>query len=381
MQPLKIAFVLDDGLDKPDGVQQNIITLGQWLSSQGHEVSYIVGESKRSDIKNVISISKNLNVAFNNNTLTIPLYSSKRKIKNALLKGKFDIIHVQVPYNPLMAARLIKMADKSAAIVGTFHILPSNYLAKYGTKLLSVWLSRNLKRFDRHLAVSEPAKLFAKQAFGINCRVLPNPVHIKKYKSLKNNKHRKASALKIVFLGRLVNRKGCQYLINAVRTIHKKALAENDFNVDIYGDGQLKLGLKHLVDKYKLDSLITLHGFVSEEEKVKIFQQADICVFPSISGESFGIVLVEAMAADSGVIIAGDNEGYRSVLGSVPECLVQPNKTDKLAYLLADLINSDAKRQQLKKRQQKLVGQYDVDVIGKKLLAIYNDCIKRKKSR
>lgn len=104
---MKIGFVLDDSLDKTDGVQQYIITLGSWLAKQGHNVHYLVGETHRDDIPNIHSLSKNIAVRFNKNRMSMPLKADKSKIVKLLNDEQFDIIHVQMPYSPLMAGFVV----------------------------------------------------------------------------------------------------------------------------------------------------------------------------------------------------------------------------------------------------------------------------------
>lgn len=377
--PLKIGFVLDDGLDNPDGVQQNILTLGKWLVDAGHEVKYLVGETHRNDLPGVIVLSRNLRVSFNGNRLSIPLFSSATKIKALIKNEKFDIVHVQVPYSPFMAARLLKRVGSATAIVGTFHILPTSAVSLWGTKLLGMLLFWNLKKFNRHLAVSEPASIFAKQSFGINCDILPNPVDIKKYKN--NQKIDNGSdSVRIVFLGRLVPRKGCGYLLKAIKTMLDNYPPATKFQINICGDGPQSKQLMQYAADNNLLGYMSFHGFVSEQDKIKMLRQADIAVFPSLNGESFGIVLVEAMAANGGIVIGGDNPGYRSVLGSLPESLIDPRLTDDFSKMLAQFIDSPDSRRYLLQKQQALVGQFDIDIIGPKLLKIYSDCIYAKKS-
>ncbi|MBW3569021.1 glycosyltransferase family 4 protein [Candidatus Parcubacteria bacterium] len=377
---LKIGFVLDDGLDKPDGVQQNILTLGKWLKNKGHDVVYIVGETRRTDIPSVIPLSKNLKVSFNGNRLSIPLFSSARKIQSVLTIEKFDVLHVQVPYSPIMAGRLIKRLDKKTALVGTFHILPSGFASFWGNVLLGKALSKNLKKFDKQLAVSEPAKQFARQSFKINCDILANPVNINKYRPKPRVPNNNAP-VRIFFLGRLVSRKGCGKFLEAVKHMLDKNLAKNEFYIDICGGGPHKNKLKRYANGNNLNSRVKFHGFIPESEKIKFMQQADILVFPSISGESFGIVLLEAMAAGGGVVIGGDNPGYRSVLGSLEESLVDPLDINKFSERISIFINSADARRKLHRKQQELVQQFDVNSVGAKLLDIYNDCITAKKGR
>ena len=103
---MKICFVLDDGLDRPDGVQQYILTLGSWFARKGHEVHYMVGETERKDIPNIHIMTRNIRVRFNKNRLAMPLFASKKDIAELLVKEQFDVLHVQMPYSPQFAARV-----------------------------------------------------------------------------------------------------------------------------------------------------------------------------------------------------------------------------------------------------------------------------------
>lgn len=364
---LRIAFVVDDGMDQPDGVQQYILTLGAYFINKGHHVRYLAGETKRTDIKEVLPISKNLKVRFNGNSLSTPLPASTAEIRQLLDKEKFDVIHVQMPYSPVMAGRIVKLAKDNTKIVGTFHILPLGKLQYIGTKLLGHVLRRNLKKFDKFLSVSPPAREFAKQSFGIGSEVLPNPVDIKKFK---RRTKRAEGPINIVFLGRLVPRKGCMQLLKALDLLLKED-GSLDIKIHICGDGNQRHKLEHFIKNGRLKESVTMHGFVSEEEKVRFLNDADIAVFPSISGESFGIVLTEAMAAGSGVVLAGNNPGYSSVMHDVKECLFDPKDPPSLAIKLKKLINDTDEFISIHKKQQKLVQSFDINSVGEKLLKIY----------
>lgn len=364
---LRIAFVVDDGMDKPDGVQQYILTLGEYFKSKGHNVRYLAGETKRTDIKEVLPISKNLKVRFNGNSLSTPFPASRTKIKRLLDKEKFDVIHVQMPYSPVMAGRVVHLAKNHTKIIGTFHILPLGETQYGGTKLLGYVLKRNLKKFDKFLSVSPPAREFAKQSFGIESDVLPNPVDIKKFR---RSAKREAGPINIVYLGRLVPRKGCMQLLKALDLLLEKDASLN-VRLHICGDGNQRHKLEHFVKNSRLREYVRFHGFVSEKEKVRFLNNADIAVFPSISGESFGIVLIEAMAAGAGVVIAGNNPGYASVMHEVKECLFDPKDPVSLSDKLESLISDTKQFISIHKKQQELVRSFDINVIGEKLLKIY----------
>lgn len=368
---LKIGFVLDDSLDKTDGVQQYVITLGQWMRHQGHEVHYLVGRTERQDIPNIHSLSRNIQTHFNKNRMSTPISADMKKIRKLLSKEKFDVLHVQMPYSPLLAGKIIKAAPKGTKIFGTFHIIPFSNIEKFGTKLLGLALTGSLKRFDKILSVSRPAQIFCKKSFGVGSTVLPNVVDISSFKMGKKIKKYDDGKLNIVFLGRLVERKGCGYLLQAIEGLHK-AHALDNVRVIICGKGELDKELKNYVKANQLSHIVKFVGFVSEENKPDYLATADIAVFPSTGGESFGIVLIEAMAAGSSVVLGGNNIGYQSVLGDKPDQLFDPYDTDTFMKVLNRYIKSAPNRKESSKWQRFEVEQYDVARVGNILLDQYS---------
>ncbi len=377
---LKIGFVVDDGLDSPDGVQQYVLTVGAWMKSQGHEVRYLAGETKRQDIPGLYSLTKNAKVRFSGNSLSTPLPASKSKIKQILIHEKFDILHIQVPYSPFCAGRVVRAADVNTVIVGTFHILPFNWLSRAGTWLLGRYLTLNLKKFNKMLSVSEPARLFAKKSFAIDSEVLPNPVRINSFKPSKPKAFSRKN-VQLLFVGRLVPRKGCMQLLQAIEVLARNQKVQQKFILDICGDGPLRSKLEQFVRDNNLSELVTFHGFVSEEIKIKYMQQADIAIFPSYGGESFGIVLIEAMAAGAGIVIGGDNPGYRSVLVGMEDCIVNVHSPASFADSLSRFMMEPDIRSDLHTKQQKHVKNYDIGVVGSKLLKVYKGCISASNNR
>ena len=106
---MKIGHVLDDRIDKPDGVQQVVRGLGEWMRAQGHEVHYIVGETKDTTVvPNIHVASRNWPVSFNGNKLSIPLPASQRRLRKLMNDLNLDVLHVHVPYSPFMGAKAIK---------------------------------------------------------------------------------------------------------------------------------------------------------------------------------------------------------------------------------------------------------------------------------
>lgn len=361
---LKIGFVLDDTLDTPDGVQQYVLTIGDWMSRMGHEVHYLVGETKRKDLDNVHSMAKNVKVSFNKNKLSIPLPANKKLIRQKLEQLNLDVIHVQMPYSPMFAGRVIKAAPDNVKVIGTFHIVPASWLEKTGARSLQLITKSTLKRFNNIVSVSPAAHDFAKTIFGIESTVVPNAVDVKKFRHIPVQR----KYIHIVVLGRLVERKGQIWLLKALKQVQD--IYTGEYKVSIAGKGPMRPKLEQYVKKHNIKN-VTFVGFVEESAKPKLLASADIAVFPSTGGESFGIVLIEAMAANSRVVIGGDNVGYRSVLGSHPELLVKPTSTNEFTKKLVGFMSNSTARQKAHKWNKQEIFKYDVSTVGTKLTNIY----------
>ena len=374
---MKIGFVVDDTLDKPDGVQQYVLTLGRWLSQNGHEVHYLCGETKRDDIANVHSLTKNTHVRFNGNRVSVPRPANSAKLRKLLTQERFDILHIQMPYSPVLTGKIIKNATQSTAIVGTFHILPLSWREKSASRVLYLAIRRGLKSFDEIISVSKPAAQFARSVFRHKSIVLPNVVDLKELEQSTPLPRLKDGKLNIVFLGRLVERKGSMQLLKALQVLHTQHYL-NNVRVTICGKGPLHAKLAHYIQTNHLSAHVHLAGFITEAEKGSYLASADIAIFPSTGGESFGIVLIEAMAAGSTVVIGGDNSGYRSVLGDRKEQLINPDDTEAFAKLLKHYISNSKARKSAEAWQKRVIKQYDVRTVGPQIVELYQAAIAKR---
>ncbi len=375
-QQLKIALVLDTSLDPPDGVQQYVISVGEWLRSNGHDVHYVVGESQRDDLQNVHSLARNIGVRFNGNRTTIPLPTSRKKLAAFLAEQQFDVLHVQTPHSPFFAQKLILAASPATAIVATFHVLPEGNLPVLGNHVLGFWLRASLARIDQMLAVSPAAAEFAKRTFGATSRVLPNVFDYQLFQQAKPLPKYDDKTITILFLGRLVPRKGCRYLLEAITML--SVSDREKIRVVVCGKGPLLSELQNYTEQHGLQDSVEFAGFVSEEDKPHYYASADIAVFPSTGGESFGIVLIEAMASGKSVVLAGNNPGYASVMSPKPELLFDPSNVPELATLLNQYIHQADSRRSLAKWGEQYSKQFDVEVVGPRLVALYKELLARK---
>lgn len=377
---MKIGLVFDDSLDRTDGVQQYVKTLGSFYSRQGHDVSYLVGETKLVawDGGTVYSMSRNLAVNFNRNRLSTPLPASRQHVNAVLAAHDFDILHVQVPYSPFMAGRVIKAAGPRTAVAGTFHIIGADRLSNAANRLLGLWTGRQLKHFDALWSVSTGAQVFLQEYYGLQSKVMPNIIDAARYAHavpLLTARHEQ----KIVFLGRFVERKGVRQLIEMMALlVHKHHM--DHAKLYMGGDGPLRPYIENLVKEKRLGRHVEFLGFIDEKDKPGLLASAEIAVFPSLYGESFGIVLLEAMAAGAGVVIGGNNPGYSSVLGEWQEALVQPKDSEQFANQIKWLLEDEDVRRTLHRRQQHAVKQYDIQTVGPQLLNAYATMIANKQA-
>lgn len=361
---MTIGYVLDDTLDKPDGVQQAMISIGEHVRSLGHNVHYIVADTERTDLEHVHSIGRFWSLHFNGNSVRTPKPASMKDIKAVFTNVDFDVLHVQMPFSPFLAGRVIAAAPKHTKIFGTFHILPYNTMSRLGTQLVGKAMKRSLNRFDHMFAVSEPARVFMEQAFNIEGTVLPNPVDYNFYAAKKKKPYTK---INIVFIGRFDERKGVSYLLDAYACLPIEI--RNKTTLTMCGKGPMLDSISKKSDALGLG--IVLPGFVSEDEKAQYLANADIAVFPSISGESFGIVLTEAMSAKAGVTLGGNNPGYASVIGKWPETLFDPTNIDEFSTKLLDMITNPKLRASIGKQQHEYVKQFDINNVTDVLLKNY----------
>jgi phosphatidylinositol alpha-mannosyltransferase len=379
MAHLKIGMVLDESLDAPDGVQQYILALGSWLSGQGHEVHYLVGETVRTDIANVHSLSRNLKVRFNGNRLSIPLPTSRKKLRSFLKAEAFDVLHVQMPHSPWLAQRLVLAADDDVAIVSTFHVLPYSKMVAQLTKGLAVWTRASVRRFDEIFSVSQAAADYAARTYGVTSTVIPNMIDYPLFHSATPSAViADPKKTTILYLGRLVPRKGCGLLLEALNILNKQRDL-NDCQVIICSKGPLLAALEKYCDDYGLTKLVRFTGFVDEADKPSYYAAADISVFPSRAGESFGIVLLEAMASGKAAVLAGDNPGYRSVMDAQPELLFDPTNATLLAQKIAMLIDDKNARYDFAAWGERYAAGFDRQIVGSRILTRYQSALRKRR--
>ena len=383
----RIAFVFDDTLDVLDGVQQHIVTLGKELARRGHDVHYLVGQTEHSPVPNTHAMSRNVMVRANGNRMRIPLPASRRLIARTLAEGGFDILHVQAPYSPFMAGRVLEAASPDTGVVATYHIAVSDPLSAVGGMTLGAINAHTHRRIDEVIAVSDVAARYAAITAHTRARVIANPVDVRMMRDRaaaadNGTLNSDTVAPHIVFLGRFVKRKGADILLDAIEYGEQHQLFPAGTHVTMAGKGPLLDACRHRAVGF--DTPITFTGFIEESAKPALLRSADVAVFPATGGESFGIVLLEAIASGATVTLAGDNPGYHSTLLGDTDALFPVHGRDAariLAERIARAINDTTWAKQVHAREALLLDRYDVRTIADQVEQVYMQAIaKRRKA-
>ncbi|WP_125963373.1 glycosyltransferase family 4 protein [Bifidobacterium dolichotidis] len=372
-RPLTIGFVFDDTLDVLDGVQQHIVTLGRELAQRGHTVHYLVGETHESPMPHTHSMAHNIEVPFNGNRMRIPLPASRRHIREVLERTPFDILHVQAPYSPFMAGQVLSMADPRTGVVATYHIASADLASRIGGSLLGTINHHTHRRVDEVIAVSDVAAQYATRTAGVRGTIIPNPIDVRRFASAgplpagfpPRGKH-------VVFLGRFVERKGAGLLLDAIEYGEQHGLFPQGFHVTFAGKGPLLDSC--IARASQFETPIEFLGYVDECDKPALLRSADVAVFPATGGESFGIVLLEAIAAGAGVTLAGDNPGYHSTLLGDKDALFSIDEhthARDLAERISLALTSANWSNALHDRERALLQRYDVRTVASQVERIY----------
>ena len=365
--------MIDDSLDRPDGVQQWVLAAGRYLESAGYGVVYFAGQTKREDLPGLVSLGRLRSWRFNRNRGQSPGWVSRRKLKQAWRQNPVDIIHVQAPYSPFLAHRFINQLPASVPVMASFHVLPANVLAAVGIRILGWLVGRSRHRIALFSSNSQATAGFYRRSWGVSSQMVYNPVDVGHFARAEPMSLAPTAGgpVQVVFLGRLVERKGPAILIEAAGRLPQKTRSK--ISLHIGGRGPLAAKLRQRTADLGLTKQTKFWGFVDEAKKAPFLAAADIVVLPATSGESFGISLVEALASGRPLVLAGDNPGYRSILKGRPELLFDTSNPQVLADLLAEfLARPRSDWQPFIDWGLKRVVDYDINrAVGPQLEAIY----------
>jgi len=361
---VKIGIVCPYTWDVPGGVQVHVRDLAEALLEAGHQVSVITPvDDARSLPPYAVDAGRAVPVPYNGSVARLlagPV--SAARVRRWLREHDFDVLHVHEPTAPSISLLAVMLAD--GPIVATFHT--ANPRSKILTAASGA-LQPSMEKIRARIAVSEAARRTIVEHLGADGVLIPNGVSVRAFRDARPLAAAARARDTVAFLGRIDEpRKGLPVLLAALPELVAR---RPEARLLIAGPGDAAAVL-HRVPAGLRDR-VELLGKVPEADKAGVFASAAVYCAPNTGQESFGIVLLEAMAAGTPVV-ASDIDAFRRVLDDGRAGRLFPvGDAPALAGTLADLLADDAQRSVLAGRGRLVVAEYDWPVIVTRIVAVY----------
>lgn len=371
---MKIALVTPYDYPFPGGVTEHIMQLDREFRRRGHETRILAPSSNESDEleDHVIKVSGTVaSFPFSGSNARVTISPSVyRRVKKILQAEQFDIIHAHEPAAPMLCP--IVLRHSHAVNVGTFHAYrETNTVYQVARPLVALVY----KKLDGRIFVSQAVRDFTLPNFPGDYRIIPNGIDFERFASpdIQPIERFHDGRPNLLYVGRLDKRKGFRHLIRAYPYIKQEIPDVRLLVVGAYSDDEKAPFLRY-ARQHRLRSIHFI-GYVSREELPRYYRTAHVFCAPSTGFESFGIVLLEAMAA--GVpIVASDIAGYRLVLTDGQEGrLVPPGEPMLLARAVVELLASPATRKRMGAQGRITAAQYDWPRIADQVLEYYEELL------
>lgn len=371
---MKIGLVCPYNMDKHGGVLEVVLSLYDGFTKDGHDVRIITPRPRGQEVKerkDVIYMGTSTDFRSPAATTTqISSADDNDKTDAILRQENFDILHFHEPWVPLLSRQL---AQRSTCVnVATFHgMVPETLLTRTVIKVVNPYFKSVMAYLHEMTAVSASGASYASTMTEQPIKIIPNGIDLKKYTAPKGQKVRPQTKT-VLYVGRLERRKGVKYLLQAFQIFADK---NPDYELLIAGDGPDREKLELLVEDLKIKKVKFL-GYVSEELKLKLFNEAALFCSPAIFGESFGIVLLEAMAMGA-ICLAGNNSGYSDLMqGTGALSIINPEDTTEFARRMDLLIHDEELRRIWQAWAKDYVKQFNYPNIVKQYESFYEQSIK-----
>lgn len=367
---MRVGLVSPYDFASPGGVNDHVRHLARQLRRLGHEAR-IFAPSSRADVDfdtaRFYRIGTPIAIPVNDSVARITLsFHLANQVAGIIEKERFDVLHFHEPLMPALPMTMLKMS--TTPNVGTFHAFArSNVGYYYGRR----WLEPYLAYLHRGIAVSEPARAFLHQYFpDFPLRVIPNGIDVNAFRpGLTPIRHLRDNSINILFVGRLEKRKGLGDLLRAYEFMRARVPKSR---LIIVGDGPLRGKVESFIARHRLPDVV-LAGFVPDTVLPRYYCSADIFCAPATGAESFGIVLLEAMASALPVV-ATEVEGYMSVLESGRDSLtVHPKGWAELGSALIILARDADLRRRMGAYGHEKARRYGWETVASKIVEVYEE--------
>ena len=370
---MRVGMVCPYSFDHPGGVQTHILDLAEVLTSRGHEVRVLGpgtpgGVASAGDrLPGYVTLGgRTVPLRYNGSVARVSFGPKTFLTTRRFLRGgHFDVVHIHEPNAPSYSLAALLLSDEP--VVATYHASATSSRALRAARPL---LRPALEKIQAGIAVSEMSRRWQVEQLGGDPLLIPNGVSTRRFRSAREAARTaggRDGCVHIVFLGRYDEpRKGLPVLLEALEIMDERSRV-----TVIGGGGGRPAGAPEHVE---------FVGRVSEAEKARLLASADIYVAPNTGQESFGIVLVEAMAAGCAVV-ASDIEAFADVCGAdtdTPAGVLFPaGDANSLAVALQRLIRDPSAREDLAAAGERRANRYDWNTVAGQVEAVYNAAVGR----
>ncbi len=361
-EKLAIGIVCPYGWDTPGGVQNHVRDLAEFLINAGHRVSVLAPAIDESQLPPyVVNAGKPISIPYNGAVARVlfgPIAFAR--VRQWIQNGKFDILHLHEPAIPSIS--LLACWAAEGPMVGTFHAAAKHQKVIYA---IGPILEPAIEKLSARIAVSEAARLTLTNHLDTDAVVIANGIYAKRYAN--GVRRDKWSGNTIGFIGRFEEpRKGLHVLFDALPIVARFA---PDVKLFVAGPGDSSEIEKSI--NPELRHRIEFLGKISEAEKADFMSSIAIYVAPNTGGESFGIILAEALAGGA-CVVASDIPAFDSLLGGgkYGALFASEDSTD-LAKTIIDLLRDEPKRKELARKGKDHAQIFDWDVVAQEIFSIY----------
>jgi phosphatidylinositol alpha-mannosyltransferase len=369
---MKIGLVCPYNVARGGGVQEIVGSMRRLLVQHGYDAKIITSQPQDTsniDTAGMIFLGRAIDVRWpTHTTASFSSGFSNESIEQMVESEKFDILHFHEPWVPSLSRQILNRSQ--SVNIGTFHAkIPETIVSRTLKIVVTPYLRVVLKDLHELTAVSDPAAEYVSSLTDRPINIIPNGINLKHFIYKPNKKQHNPKT--ILYIGRLEHRKGLKYLLEAFQYLVQDHEA---LQLIIAGDGPDREKLELLVQDMQLKNVQFL-GYVSEEDKIKLLANADIFCSPAIYGESFGIVLLEAMASGT-VVVAGNNPGYMAVMQQLGALsLANPKDPMEFARKIKLLLEENKLRDLWQKWAKDYIKQFSSEKIIKQYEQLYHEAL------
>ena len=366
---MRVGLVCPYSFDVHGGVQNHVLDLAAELVSLGHDVGVLApGEGSPHLPAYVTTTGRTVPMPYNGSVARVsfgPLVAGR--VRRWLAEGRFDVLHIHEPATPSVS--VLALWAVRAPVVATFHTAQERSRALETTA--ATFLRTGLAKIDEHIVVSDEARRTMARYLDVEPTQIPNGVHVDRFSVAASSAP--VDGRRLAFVGRIDEpRKGLPLLLEALPEILRE---HPQTRLTVVGGGDARGLLRRLPPQ--VAERVDFAGPLDDTGKARVLAESDVLVAPNTHGESFGVVLLEAMAAGTAVA-ASDLPAFRTVLADGAHgALFRVGSARHLGRTVGGLLDDDAQRRRVVDQARGVAQQYDWGVVAPRIVEVYSRARRR----